>query len=278
MKISFLLLSAFVLGNACYKVAQEEKKLQEPHKPKVEQSVTKKWQLVWEDNFDRDDIFATNIWSKISRNEKIDWRNTMSDDPSLYDIKEGNLILYGKMNTDLKADPSEYITGGVYTIDKRYFETGRVEVRCKLESTQGAWPAIWMLPKEGKWPTGGEIDIMEHLNYDDFVYQTLHTSYTKKVSKQNPKSGSTAKINPNDYNVYAVEWDAESVRLYVNGVQTLSYPYLKDQQDKGQYPFVRPYYLLIDMQLGGNWVGAVKPFDKPVAMYIDWIRYYQLAD
>ena len=101
MKISFLLLSAFVLGNACYKVAQEEKKLQEPQKPKVEQSVTKKWQLVWEDNFDRDDIFATNIWSKISRNEKIDWRNTMSDDPSLYDIKEGNLILYGKMNTDL---------------------------------------------------------------------------------------------------------------------------------------------------------------------------------
>ena len=117
MKTSFLLLSAFVLGNACYKVAQEEKKLQEPQKTKVEQSVRKKWQLVWEDNFDRDDIFATNIWSKISRNEKIDWRNTMSDDPSLYDIKDGNLILYGKMNTDLKADPSEYITGGVYTIN-----------------------------------------------------------------------------------------------------------------------------------------------------------------
>ena len=63
-----------------------------------------------------------------------------------------------------------------------------------------------------------------------------------------------------------------------NGVQTLSYPYLKDEQEKGQYPFVRPYYLLIDMQLGGNWVGAVKPFSKPVAMYIDWVRYYQLAN
>ena len=66
MKISLLVVTgAFVLGNACYKVAQEEKKFQEPQKPKVEQSVTKKWQLVWEDNFDRDDIFATNIWSKI---------------------------------------------------------------------------------------------------------------------------------------------------------------------------------------------------------------------
>ena len=96
MKISFLLLSAFVLGNACYKVAQEEKKLQEPQKPKVEQSVTKKWQLVWEDNFDRDDIFATNIWSKISRNEKIDWRNTMSDDPSVYDIKRVTLYYTAK--------------------------------------------------------------------------------------------------------------------------------------------------------------------------------------
>ena len=54
----------------------------------------------------------------------------MSDDPSLYDIKDGNLILYGKMNTDLKTDPSEYITGGVYTMDKMYFETGRREERC----------------------------------------------------------------------------------------------------------------------------------------------------
>ena len=75
-----------------------------------------------------------------------------------------------------------------------------------------------------------------------------------------------------------MEWDAESVRLYVNGVQTLSYPYLKDQQDKGQYPFVRPYYLLIDMQLGGNWVGAVKPSTSLWLCISIGVRYYQLAD
>ena len=261
MKI-ILLLSAFIaLTNSC---SVKEKATTPP--------VTTQWKLVWADEFNRDDIFATGIWSKISRKPNVDWRDTMSDDESLFEIKDGNLILLGKMNTDLQKDPSPYITGGVYTIDKKYFEPGKLEIRCKLEATKGSWPAIWMLPKTAKWPTGGEIDILERLNFDSFVYQTVHSTYTKKGIKGHQNS-ITAPILSNEFNVYSVEIDANELRFFVNNQLTFIYPKIVGEEE--QFPFNRAYYLLIDMQLGGEWVGKVTPFNQPVKMYIDWVRFYQ---
>lgn len=236
------------------------------------------WQLVWEDDFNRKDIFSTGIWSKIPRSYKADWCNTLSDDGRLYKIKKGKLVLSGRPNRRDKDDPSEYLTGGIFTKGAKYFGSGRMEVRCKLEGTQGAWPAIWMLPKEAKWPTGGEIDLLERLNYDSFVYQTVHSPYTQKGNKEHPKHWVTAAIRPDDYNVYAVEWDDSSVRFYTNGALTLVYQRVAEKVSEGQYPFMQePYYLIIDMQLGGQWVGEVKPFRKPVRMFVDWVKYYRKA-
>ena len=230
------------------------------------------WKLVWEDEFNRDDIFSTGIWSKIwgCPTSDADWCKTMSQDPSLFEIKNGNLILLGKPSSDPVKDKSKYITGGVSTKNKKYFQNGRLEIRCKLEAHQGAWPAIWMVP-DAPWPTGGEIDIVERLNYDPFVYHTLHSPYTQ-AGKKDP---SKTTINPDDYNIYAVELDTDEVRFYVNGTQTFSYARIPEKDSEGQFPFNRPYMLRIDMQLGGKWVGEVKPFTKPIRMYVDWVRFYQ---
>jgi licheninase len=65
------------------------------------------------------------------------------------------------------------------------------------------------------------------------------------------------------------------VRFYVNGKQTFSYARVPGKESEGQFPFARPYMLRIDMQLGGKWVGEVKPFTDPVRMYVDWVRFYQ---
>lgn len=232
----------------------------------------KSWELVWEDNFDRKDIFSTGIWSKIPRG-KSDWQKNMSSHESLYRIEKGNLILSGIKNNVDYNDSSDYLTGGVYTKGNKYFGTGRIEVRCKLEATQGSWPAIWMLPQKGKWPEGGEIDLMERLNFDNYIYQTVHTSYTK-MNRDSPKNHTIFEINPNDYNVYAVEIYQDELKFFVNEKHTFSYP--RVQSRINQFPFIEnPFYLLIDMQLGGSWVGEVKPFDGVVNMYIDWVRYYK---
>ena len=185
------------------------------------------------------------------------------------------MILLGVTNKDLKKDPSPYLTAGVWTKGKKFFQKGKIEVRCKLEGTQGAWPAIWLVTKDTKWPEeGGEIDLIERLNYDPFVYHTVHSPFTHK-KKAGPKNSTSFPINPDDYNTYAVDFEGDVIRFYVNGLPSFVYSRMPGKENEKQFPFDLPFYLIIDMQLGGEWVGEVKPFDKPVRMYIDWVRFYQ---
>lgn len=234
------------------------------------------WQLVWEENFNGVELDTT-VWSMIPRG-KPDWQNTMSMDERCYELRDGQLILRGIINEDLQKDSSPYLTGGVWTKNKKSFVRGRVEIRAKLEGAQGAWPAIWMLPYESEkyaWPEGGEVDIMERLNYDTFVYQTVHSHYTYHLKEdKNPPNGTTASIHPNDFNVYGVDFWPDSLVFHVNGVKTYTYPRI--ETDKvGQFPFDIAQYLLIDMQLGGTWVGEVDPTELPVEMSVDWVKHYQ---
>ncbi len=232
------------------------------------------WKLVWVEEFDQADGFDENVWSKIPRGTP-DWKNYMSDFDSLFAMRDGNLILRGICNYTQKNDTAPYLTGGVYTKDKKAFEGGRLEIRAKLGAAKGAWPAIWMLPTEGNWPNGGEIDIMERLNGDSIAYQTVHSYYTVKLNQgQNPPKGSTGPIDPDDYNVYSVEMYPDSLVFFINENHTFTYPRIETDKE-GQFPFNRPFYLLIDMQLGGQWVGAVNPDDLPVEMWVDWVKYYQ---
>ena len=157
---------------------------------------------------------------------------------------------------------------------KRQFQRGRLEIRAKLESATGAWPAFWLLPEGQKWPHGGEIDIMEHLNYDTIAYQTVHSNYTFNLKLREPKPSGVLPINRDDYNVYAVELAQDSIAFYINDRHNITYPRIETDKE-GQFPFDAPFYLLLDMQLGGSWVGCVKPKELPVEMHIDWVRFYK---
>lgn len=234
-----------------------------------------KWKLVWEDNFSRKGSFSPKSWSKIPRGMS-DWNKYMSDFDSCYAMRNGNLILRGLKNNSLPADTAPYLTGGVYSMGKVNFSNGRLEIRAKLNGATGAWPAIWLLPENENWPMGGEIDVMERLNADSIAYQTVHSYYTYKLGiKDNPPQGSTGMINRDDYNIYGVDMYPDSLVFFINGTRTFAYPRIETDKE-GQFPFAnRQFYLLIDMQLGGSWVGKVDPDDLPVEMEIDWVRFYQ---
>ncbi len=238
------------------------------------QPKTDEWKLVWMDDFDQTDGFDQTVWSKIPRG-KSDWNNYMSDFDSLFALRDGNLVLRGIRNFSQPNDTAPYLTGGVYTKGKKAFHGGRLEIRARLEGAGGEWPAMWMLPEEGQWPTGGEIDIMERLNSDTFAYQTIHSYYTLNLGlKDTPPHYGTNTILPDDYNIYSVDIYPDSLVFAINHHHTFTYPRIETDKE-GQFPFYQPYYLLIDMQLGGNWVGAVNPDDLPVEMWIDWVKYYQ---
>lgn len=234
-----------------------------------------RYKLVWEDDFNGTTI-DTAYWSKIPRGGS-DWNRHMSDLDTLYEVRGGNLILRGIANTQY-PDTSRYLTGGVYTKNKKTIKYGKVEIRAKLQGARGAWPAFWMVANNVGWPTGGEIDIMERLNNDTIVYQTIHSYYTHVLGiKDTPQHGGINKIDADGYNIYSVEIHPDSLVLSVNGNHTLTYPRIETDKE-GQYPFGIPYYLMLDMQIEGSWVGKAAPEDYPVEQHIDWVKFYELED
>lgn len=235
----------------------------------------KKWKVVWEDHFDAPQL-DNSKWTKIPQG-KSDWNDQMTDKhPDCFGWKDGKLHLIGIKNTDTLSDPRPYLTGGIYSKGKFAFQYGKIEIRAKLEAAKGAWPAIWMLPANGaKWPNGGEMDVMEHLNFDTIIYQTIHSHYTIKLKqKENPPHHGTTVLDLDAFNIFGLEWHPDKLVFTLNGKPTFTYPKIEGV-DASQWPFDHPFYILIDQQLGGSWVGDVDMEQLPVNMVIDWVKVYQ---
>jgi len=231
------------------------------------------WTLVWREDFD-DRAIDSESWTRVAKG-KSDWNDMMSLRQDLAFIKDGDLVLLGKPNDGSSEDTTAFVTGGVTTKGKRSFDMARFEIKAKFNSADGFWPALWLMP-EGNvpWPKGGEIDIMEHLNKDDIVYQTVHSLYTQNVDMDNPPHSSTAPIDKDDWNIYAAEVYPDSICLYTNNVKTLTYPWVQGKEN--QFPWDEySYYIILSNQLGGKWVGEVNPKDLPSELRIDWIKVYQ---
>jgi beta-glucanase (GH16 family) len=150
-----------------------------------------KWKLSWQDEFSEQKLDDTK------------WKNTDSDDPRLKKVENGILQLRGIENDNKEKDPVPYLTGAITSKGKYSFKYGKVQVRARFKCADGSWPALWMLGAEKGWPANGEIDLMEHLNFDDKIYQTMHSVYTLKIDKTNtPKHGSTTPILRDGWNTY----------------------------------------------------------------------------
>ena len=234
------------------------------------------WTLLWQDDFETEGKPDAAKWSHAPR-KSADWARFCTDSDATRFVKDGNLHLRGIINTN-PADTVKYNTGCIRTTDKFSFKYGKIEVRAKLDKGKGSWPAIWMMPQDpkyGGWPHSGEIDIMEHLNNDTIVYQTLHTNYIDVQKKQNdPVYFSTVPVAVEEYNTYGLEWNPNKLDFFVNGIHTFTYPKVENASSK-QWPFDQEFFIILDQALGGSWVGSIKDEDLPVEMLVDWVRVYQ---
>ena len=238
----------------------------------------RRYALVWNDEFDSG-VLDKNVWSKIWRHS-ADWAIHMSSHDSLYAFENGDLVLYGLVNDFLPEDTAAFLTGGVWSKDRKAFGFGRVEVRAKFDVAQGFWPAIWMLPQAPQslqWPYGGEIDIMEHFRSNPTVNQTVHSNYTFYLRKlYNPSQVAFPKYNEGEYNTYGMERFQDSLVFFVNGKRTFCYPRFRDGVD-GQFPFSNhDFYLILDAQLGRDRSPYIDTARLPVALRVDYVRYYEL--
>lgn len=232
------------------------------------------WKLTWEENFN--DSINYRYWSKIPRTKKdLIWQRYMTSHDSCYSIKDGNLILRGVNNNFLPSDTASYLTGGIWSKGKKTFTYGRIEIRAKIGKAKGAWPAIWMFSENS--PVYGEIDIMESINHDNYIFQTLHSSHTIQNQLSNNQASSSVN-DKTEYNIYGVIINENEVIFYVN--QHITYIYEKDSSiSETQFPYGNEKFLILSMQLENlGWSGKVDPNELPVEMGIDWVRYYEKID
>lgn len=165
------------------------------------------------------------------------------------------------------------------------FKYGRVEVRAKLPTGAGTWPAIWMLgkninepgafwqPTHGttNWPACGEIDIMEHWGSNQNVISSaIHFPVNGNLNVgQYVTNAQTKPTVSNEFHVYTVDWDAQRITFSVDGINHFSYsPSVKNQYT---WPFDAEQYLLLNVAIEPRVTNAF----TQSAMEIDYVRVYQ---
>lgn len=234
----------------------------------------KEWKLAWKDEFNGNKLNPKS-WERCEEGG-ADWMRHMSPLDSLCKVKNGVLELWGILTPEGLNENRPYITGGVYSEGLRSIRNGRFEVRARFDCAQGFWPAIWLMPDvKISWPTGGEIDIMEHLNFEDIAYQTVHSSHTYYKREPKSKNSQTTPIDKSVFNIYTVEVSDSEITFYINDAKTFTYSKMEPTPE-GQFPFAdHPFYIILSAQLGGSWVGNIEPQDLPVKMEIDYVRVYE---
>ena len=233
------------------------------------------WKLVWKEDFKGKTIDGS-VWSRVPMGPS-DWDDMMSLRPDLAYVEKGQLVLLGKVNDHSSADTTPFVTGGVCSSGKKSFRLARFEIRAKFNHVQGFWPALWLMPDVGlKGPNYAEIDIMEHVNFEKKVHQTVHSHYTLHMDKEKVLPHSISpEFKEGEWNTYAVEVHPDSICFFVNDHKTLTYPRIPEKEY--QYPWAEvPFYIILSNQLGGQWVGPVnKPEQLPSELRVDWIKVFE---
>ncbi|MCM8569830.1 glycoside hydrolase family 16 protein [Gramella jeungdoensis] len=227
--------------------------------------------VIFEEDFNGDSLDMSS-WSYEEGDGCPDicgWGNNERQvyDREFVEVKDGNLVITAVKKAD------EYYSGKIISKDKVEFKYGVIEVRAKLGTGKGIWPAFWMLGadiSEVGWPACGEIDILEYVGKEPgMVFTSLHTPAshgetinTKKTRIEDIEEG---------FHTYKAEWTKDYVEFFVDGNQV--YRFTPEKYDDEHYPFRKDFYFLINMAVGGTFGGPeVDDSIFPVKYYIDHIK------
>lgn len=238
--------------------------------------------LVFEDNFDTPGLPDSTRWSYEHgrlRNHELQYYTVAR--PENVVVADGSLRITTLADSALiDGDIRPITSGSIHTKDTFAFQYGRVEVRAKLPSCLGTWPAIWLMPQVrsyGPWPRCGEIDIMENVGYDpEKINYAVHTEAHNHM-KHNGKGGNAwCPDNATEYHVYGFEWSPESLTWTLDGRKRLVLT-RPDDASIETWPFDQPFYLILNVAFGGGWGGqrGVASDELPQTFDIDWVRIYQ---
>ena len=253
----------------------------------TEATVNSDYKLVWEDEFEGDRLnmddwnfeYHEPGWVNAELQEYVDSeKNTYVKDGKLY-IQALKEIIDGK---------PYYTSGRINTQGKHDFQYGRFEARAKVPSGKGFLPAFWMMPTEegyyGQWPKCGEIDIMEvHGSELTTTYSTLHFGEPHTQEQSSYQIAAGEENFGEAFHVFACEWDPGEFRFYVDGKMIGSVnDWFTKKEGFGEVaypaPYDQPFYMILNLAVGGSWVGYPDDddvFEENAQFVIDYVRVYE---
>lgn len=239
---------------------------------------------VWSDEFNQGTQLSTASWEW--ENQNSGWVNN-----EIQNYRSGSQTISGMHTTELvngylyincfKGNDGKVYSGRVNAKNGgNGWQYGYFEARMKLPKGKGTWPAYWMMPisvdwaNEG-WPKCGEIDIMEEVGVDaNVVSSSLHAEGHNHVNNTQVTRNRNIGTAESEYHIYALEWTADYIKTYVDGVELLSY---NSDHTVRNFPYDKPFHLILNLAWGGDWGGYAGVDDSalPLTMKVDYVRVYQ---
>ena len=235
-------------------------------------------QLVWSDEFNYHGLPDSTKWSF-----EIGGHGWGNNELQYYTAKrmENARVENGYLMIEARKEDFEgkkYTSARLITKGKGDWKYGRIEVKARIPKGIGTWPAIWMLASTDplNWPDDGEIDIMEHVGFDQGI---IHASTHSKKYNHVIGTQKTATIPVADcstgFHIYALDWRADSIRILIDN--NVYFTFANEHSGSAAWPFDKPFHLLLNIAIGGNWGGQKGVDDSifPVKMELDYVRVYQ---
>ena len=248
------------------------------------------YELAWADEFDRDGEPSAKNWTYergFVRNRELQWYQ-----PANARVAGGLLTIEARRervpNPNFERGSSawqrdrefaEYTSSSLMTKGLHEWRYGRFEMRGRIDTRPGIWPAFWTLGTKGPWPHGGEIDIMEYYRGTLLAnaawggakpFQAIWADTRRPLESFNDPKWSSA------FHLWRMDWDERAIVLSVDGLRLNEVELSRtvNQDGTGRNPFHEPHYLLLNLAIGGNAGGDPSTTAFPARFEVDFVRVY----
>ncbi len=256
--------------------------LQQSSAEEYEKTMSKQqWELIWSDEFDYNGLPDKSKWGYDVIDPDpagVGWGNHERQDytfknPKNARVENGTLIIEARKE-------GRYSSARLVTRGKADWKYVKIDVKAKMPTGRGVWPAIWLMPTDsvyGYWPHSGEIDIIEMAGFDPCM---IHSSFiTEEYNWRLGREKSIwAEIEApyEKFHVYSIEWDSDKATILIDGISAITFE--NDGLHKATtWPFDQKFYLIMNIAVGGDWGGlfGVDPTIFPQQMVVDYVRVYK---
>ena len=214
--------------------------------------------------------FTVEVGDKWANNEQQAYRN-----------HPDNLYFDNGLIIQATLENKKIYSARLKTKNQFHFQYGKIDIIASLPKGKGTWPALWMMPENntyGHWPKSGEIDIMEHVgNRLDELVLCLHTESYNHTKDTEYYFKTKVKGLSDGFQKFSLLWTEETITYYLNDQEMVSYHKGEDNKSSKHdgWPFDQPFYLIMNLAIGGWFGGDIDLNMFPQKFIIKDIKVYQ---